>query len=101
MSPFMRRPVRHMWTIIQVDRRGGDEGERTVEPFLVQRVEEQIAADGADRDGDADAPVDGRGQRRASRLAQVRQADGDDQESFEALSKGDDKRLQHDGADSR
>ncbi len=77
-------------------RHGGDERERTVEPFLIQRVEQQVAAERAHGDGDADAPVHCGGERRTTRLAEVRQADRDDQKSFETLAKRDDKRLEHD-----
>ena len=45
------------------DRRGGDQRERAVEPFLVEGVKEEVAAERADGDGDADAPVHGGGER--------------------------------------
>jgi hypothetical protein len=51
------------------DRGGGDQRERAVEPFLVERVEEEVAAERADRDGDADAPMNRGGERRSSRLS--------------------------------
>ena len=45
---------------------------------------------------DRDAPVDGRDQLAAAALAEVGQADGDDEKGLEAFAEGDDKRLKHD-----
>ena len=44
---------------------------------------------------DRDAPVDGGDQFPAPALLQVSEADGDDEEGFEAFAEGDDERLNH------
>ncbi len=96
MSPFIARPLRHMCTTIQVTgRAGGDDRQRSVEPFLVEGSREPDAADSADRDRDADAPIDRRRERRAAGFTEVREADRDDQEGFESFAEGDDERLEH------
>ena len=97
ISPFIRRPVRHMWTVTRCTGAGRHERKGPFEPFLVGGVVEQVAAGRADHDGGDDAPVDGRARSRAPALAQVGQADGDDQEGFEPFAEGDDERLQHVG----
>jgi len=78
------------------DRHGRNQGERPFEPFLVGGVIQQVAAEDADGERDGDAPVHGGCQGDAPRLAQVRQADGDDEKGFEAFPKSDDERLEHD-----
>ncbi len=45
----------------------------------------------------ADAPVNGGNELMSPALAQVREADGDDEKGLEPFPEGDDERLQHDG----
>jgi len=52
------------------DRGGCDHRQRTFEPLLVRRVEQQIGPDDARADGHGDAPMHGRDQRGSTRLAQ-------------------------------
>ena len=75
---------------------GRHEGQRPIQPLLVGGVVEQVPPAGADGDGGDNAPVDGLGQLGAPALAQVRQADGHDEERFEPFPERDDERLQHD-----
>jgi len=51
-------------------RSGRDHRQRTLEPFLVRRVEQQIGADDAGADGHGNAPMHGGDQRGATRLAE-------------------------------
>src|SRR5262249_51521782 len=69
--------------------------QRAVQPLLVGRVIQQVAAEGADAERHRQAPVHGAGQLRAARLTEVRQADRDDEERFEAFPQCDDERLEH------
>ena len=45
--------------------------------------------------GNADAPMHGRDELRASGLAQIGEADGDDEKGLEPFPQGDDKGLEH------
>src|SRR5580765_825017 len=67
-------------------RNGGDESQRTLEPFLVGGVVQEVTAEGADRDRCRDAPVNSLRQLPPPALAQVRKADGDDEERFQPLA---------------
>ena len=96
ISPLICRPGPPHVHRERQHRHGRHERQRPFEPLLVGGVEEQVATDAAHRHGDDDAPVHGLGQLAASALAQVREADGDDQEGFESFAEGDDERLQHD-----
>ena len=74
-------------------RGGGDDGERPVEQFLIGRIEQRVAAEQAGANRSGDPPVDGGDQAGATGLAQVGQADGDDEERFEPFPEGDDEGL--------
>src|SRR5262249_28634865 len=58
-------------------------------------VEEGVGVGSAGGDGQGDGAVDGGGQRLPSRLAQVRQTDGDDEEGLEPFPESDDEGLKH------
>jgi hypothetical protein len=58
-------------------------------------VIQQVAAERADRDRDDDAPPHGADQGVTPRLAQVREADGNDEKGLEAFPERDDERLEH------
>ena len=67
---------------------------------MIARPGEQQACPDAQGDGGRDAPVDGRDQRAPARLAQVREADGDNEERFEPFPESDDEGLQHESPQS-
>ena len=77
------------------DGHGRDDGERTVEPFLVGGMEKQPAAEGAHAERNGNAPVHRGSQLSAARLTEVGKADGDDEEGLEPFAKSDDERLKH------
>ena len=74
---------------------GSDEREGALEPLLVCRVEEKVAADATDGDRYGDTPMHRLGQFETATLTQVREADRDKKEGFESFSQSDDERLQH------
>ena len=77
------------------DRDGRGNRQHAFPQRLVRRLLEQVRRANAEQDRQADAPVHRGDQLAAAALAEVGQADGDDQERLEAFPESDDECLQH------
>jgi hypothetical protein len=77
------------------DRDGCGNGQQPFPQCLVGSPLEEIGGTDAQQDGDGNAHVHRRDQIAPPALAEIRQADGDNQECFEPLAEGDYKRLEH------
>ena len=76
-------------------RDGRDERQNAFPQRLVGGAGKEPAGDDAEDHRNGDAPLHGRHQMPAAALAQIREADGDDEEGLEAFAKRDDECLQH------
>ena len=95
MSFLIRFAVRHMCTVSEATDTAATNARTPSHKAWFLAWKNSQAAPMLRQRRRRDAPMNRRNQLGAVALAQIRQADGDDEERFEAFAKSDDKRLQH------
>ena len=95
ISPLIFRAVRHMCTVNVATDAAAVSASTPSHKRLVRRALEQVGGADAQQHRHADAHMHGRNQFSAVALAQIGQADGDDEKRLEALAERDHECLQH------